>query len=763
MAANGRAATRSTMIAAIVRFIAITLAVGLGTAVVAFAIAGPVAVVGARYAFKCGVFDTSQYSFWFGTADCIVDSIYQNVADPLDGEMPSVVTSYVSAPHVVGIVGGRGEGLNCSLPATVSAIFFDRPREADEHVNQRFRQACVFHDMCYRHGLATYGYTQNTCDRILQEQAFRICMARFGDSRGCQLDAKRFLLGVSAMGGKSFLGWEHSTYYEFDPSPSRSNRFYTARVVDHPFRVAAPAPNQMNDPQQFLLNFEIKRSGVAVKCENCPDRKFDLEELRSAGIDTGSLSELSDQSKKSRIAQKAGRELRTIMSLNLGAQRAVWLPHLRIHSAPFLVQGERGQQYLVWLNRRVDENTTVCIVKAEPKKLLIHSRPSWSGCDSANSERLELATADLFASSPQPLIIRATGPGKAGPIWDVVAQGLTMQRDKEKNLHMCLYSLLHKKKDQCVKLIIDGTAAPNVFGAFQHGVHLQEDRAFYFIRRVHEMQHLKLLSLNLNYPFDGGAPRVTVHSQREATVADDFDPLVPMAANKDRMRFVSVRADADRLRLYEFDFARDELYRFIPIDWSADRKDLFLHSSWARRPTLVVSRTVKGETRTQFILSRGRLVNSPHVPSGGGRRDSARLEFLLLEQDKEPAADETHALRFVGGTACVIDYTFAENYRDDCSRSLRHPAGPLRASPARKLLSAQMLVGHFRSVADSNYDLALVDLCRRGDPVILRPEPLGDTITYSPWRARAETRTTPRRHIRCEPLTAKSAIHSDMH
>ena len=212
MATDGQSTAAKTKFRALAKLVAIVLAAVPGIVVIAFAVAGPITVIGTRYAFKCGVFDTSKYSFWFGTADCIVDSIYQNVADPLDGEMPTVMTPYASAPHVVGIIGGRGEGLNCSSPASASTIFFERPREADEHVNQRFRQHCVFHDMCYRHGLATYGYTQNTCDRILQEQAFRICMARFGDSRGCQLDAKRFLLGVSAMGGKNFLGWGHSTY-----------------------------------------------------------------------------------------------------------------------------------------------------------------------------------------------------------------------------------------------------------------------------------------------------------------------------------------------------------------------------------------------------------------------------------------------------------------------------------------------------------------------------------------------------------------------
>ena len=47
----------------------------------------------------------------------MVDSIYKNVEDINDGEMPPTVTSFQSGPEVVSTIGGSGEGLNCSLPA----------------------------------------------------------------------------------------------------------------------------------------------------------------------------------------------------------------------------------------------------------------------------------------------------------------------------------------------------------------------------------------------------------------------------------------------------------------------------------------------------------------------------------------------------------------------------------------------------------------------------------------------------------------------
>jgi hypothetical protein len=94
----------------------------------------------------------------------MIDSIYKNVEDISDSELPPTVASFQSGPEVVSTIGGSGEGLNCSLPALTN-FFFDHSEDKNgkRHlVLQRFRQACVFHDLCYRHGLATYGYNQRS-------------------------------------------------------------------------------------------------------------------------------------------------------------------------------------------------------------------------------------------------------------------------------------------------------------------------------------------------------------------------------------------------------------------------------------------------------------------------------------------------------------------------------------------------------------------------------------------------------------------------
>src|SRR5882757_7486930 len=157
----------------------------------------------------------------FGTTDFyharVVDFIYKNVEDISDSEMPPTITSFQSGPDVVSTIGGSGEGLNCSLPRWTNA-FFDHSAEKDSRrhlVLQRFRQACVFHDLCYRHGLATYGYNQNDCDRVLQNAAFRLCLyirngAEADSAARCQTDSKMILAGVSIGGYGAYRAWDRS-------------------------------------------------------------------------------------------------------------------------------------------------------------------------------------------------------------------------------------------------------------------------------------------------------------------------------------------------------------------------------------------------------------------------------------------------------------------------------------------------------------------------------------------------------------------------
>ena len=68
----------------------------------------------------------------------------------------------------VQIIGGRGKGLSCSLPSLLQTMAFPLGGERIKRapIGIEMRQACALHDYCYRHGAATYGYTQADCDFI---------------------------------------------------------------------------------------------------------------------------------------------------------------------------------------------------------------------------------------------------------------------------------------------------------------------------------------------------------------------------------------------------------------------------------------------------------------------------------------------------------------------------------------------------------------------------------------------------------------------
>jgi hypothetical protein len=331
----------------------------------------------------------------------LIDAIYKNVEDLTDGEMPTTVTSYPSGPEVASIIGGGGKGLNCSLPRGLDVFFDGSPDSKNNRhlVRQRFRQACVFHDLCYRHGLATYNYTQNDCDRILQNQAFRLCKylrsddktaseAATSDSERCQQDSKKLLAGVSLGGFDSYRAWDSSTFFEFDSNPVRSREYSASRVVDHPFKSVDPSKYQ-DEARQVILSFYNRRFNLAVECTTCKDKTI-LEwssdptnvsaELRSVGLD----------SRPEALIRR---------SLSLSTLKTIWLPPRRDHAMPHILTDNAGKHRLFWMSRISAENTGSCIVSADAPKLLTYTLPKRDPCHVGSESRLTMVQAEMFASS----------------------------------------------------------------------------------------------------------------------------------------------------------------------------------------------------------------------------------------------------------------------------------------------------------------------------------------------------------------------------
>jgi hypothetical protein len=669
----------------------------------------------------------------------LIDAIYKNVDDLTDGEMPATIVSYPSGPEVVGILGGSGEGLNCSLPPGID-VFFDGSPDASGYrhlVRQQFRQACVAHDLCYRHGLATYGYNQNDCDRILQNQAFRLCkyFRSENDSREqkhsgldadrCQQDSKRVLAGVSLGGFRPYRGWDRSTYFEFDSDPIRSNFYSVSRVVDHPFKSADPEKYK-DDPPQVILTFFNKHSDLTVDCTTC----------------------------------------------KTGPRRPnpIWLPPRRNHAAPHLVVDGAGKHRLVWMSRVHPENTGSCLVWADAATVLTDTLPKEDFCNAAARSPLTLVQPEMYASSPRPLVL----PEESSPN-DIVATGLSPQLDRDHSLSLCIWSERIRKTGEqtggdeaiCSRLRDPSIDSGKGLGAFQNFSVARPGQEIFFAREVSRppasnwliefWENLKgdafstrgsIVVVDVKGPtLPAEGPGVAkVKKVAPFAIDDRFDPMVPMSQTKDDLRFVSLLAPKKDLGIYMTDFAIDNPTP-RPIRLTMGDTALDLRSSWALRPALVMESSEPAR-KTKLVLSRGRL-----IPESDRNVDSARLDILVLERDALDSTDKPFSV--TSSTACTVKYTFRNPNNLDrvCLRAF-DPRRPMRASPASKIKASQLLAGRFGARGDLGF--AFPDYCLDKDPIVLVPALDGKPHVTATERQIRRQRVL--REIDCTPLDVQGVL-----
>ena len=201
-------------------------------------------------------------TFFDTAADFGANAILSNARPPTNSELPHIASAVPYSSEDVQVLGGQGLGLGCSILKPLEWFAFPKSGKYAS-VSLRMRQACAFHDYCYRHGAATYGYGQADCDYILLDHAYRIC--RFINATAtiasCVSQARKVALGVIFGGADSFKradGTPHSptesrsssclvdagqgllddrctsTYFEFDPYPVRSARYTAYRIADAP-------------------------------------------------------------------------------------------------------------------------------------------------------------------------------------------------------------------------------------------------------------------------------------------------------------------------------------------------------------------------------------------------------------------------------------------------------------------------------------------------------------------------------------------------
>lgn len=253
------------------------------------------------------------------------DQILANVKATNDREFPVTVQSVRQSAEDIQSIGGMGQGLNCSLDKWVEFLVF--PRKSNEaSINLQIRQACAFHDMCYRHGARTYGYSQLDCDTLLQEHAFKLCkfFMAFDRLEACYTRARLVLLGVR-FGGSGAFQEGASTYYEFDPFPYRSSRYRVIRIADTPHSWMGRGAEKKS-----IYVFDIKPSGVRVTI---------FAKIASA---------------------KQGKDFCTVYDL-AGAFSAMTIP-------PIVAKTAGGQDVFVWWRRQALSRTGGNFILLEPSQ-----------------------------------------------------------------------------------------------------------------------------------------------------------------------------------------------------------------------------------------------------------------------------------------------------------------------------------------------------------------------------------------------------------
>ncbi|MDK9702114.1 MAG: hypothetical protein OEL20_03170 [Sulfuritalea sp.] len=212
-------------------------------------------------------------------AGFVANSVYPALDEAWDPENAPTVASPPASADIRAVIGGRGEGLNCSIPALAENLMFGSTADRTP-IALQFRQACVFHDYCYRHGHATYGYQKLDCDVLLQQHAYRLCRRIYRDKLSleeCRERARVVLLGVNAFGGTNFQHGHRSSYFEFDPFPQRANDYVAARLVRHREARGEVIRSDSEKHSSSLWVFAIKDGWISIR-----DRRFESSTLKEA-------------------------------------------------------------------------------------------------------------------------------------------------------------------------------------------------------------------------------------------------------------------------------------------------------------------------------------------------------------------------------------------------------------------------------------------------------------------------------------------------
>ncbi|HYD98957.1 MAG TPA: hypothetical protein VEH84_06205 [Alphaproteobacteria bacterium] len=197
--------------------------------------------------------------------------------DPLPIPLPiAAPADYRRCAQLISDEEGDVNSLKCSADFATEVILTGAGRRTVPE--EQFRQACIRHDLCYEHGIATYGRTRADCDHDMAADMMRLCSminedwARpFCQFRGGLVSAAVRLFGWTAYDDL------HPTNCDYEHGPQAArDHILTGRLI--PGRPAAP-------PEQLV---EIRLESEAT-LRLTVYRHDTMEVVGSARIDVGGL------------------------------------------------------------------------------------------------------------------------------------------------------------------------------------------------------------------------------------------------------------------------------------------------------------------------------------------------------------------------------------------------------------------------------------------------------------------------------------------
>lgn len=544
--------------------------------------------------------------------------LYQDIDTPIDREAPLTPKLAVPTPDVRAVIAGRGEGLGCSIPWLVEKVFFDRA-SGESPARLQFRQACLFHDYCYRYGYATYGYAQSDCDFLLLQHAYRLCIQAYEiaqrSTEFCSDRARRVLLGVRFFGREAFQVRERSSFVEFDPMPDRADDFTVGRLVRFETGHELTVDNRrlISTP----VTFRVSRGWLTR-------REFRWNDVKQLG-ENDATAEVNDRFVLGAVPTPPS------IGRTSGADRYIWLARKAATNTGFvLMAGPMPDKFDQHLCGEIDKKITPCDPDASPMQIVQLPGPG--------GESIGVLTVSHRFRGPR-------RQGVALHAWTLDAASLDgAATGRPKATTVLLEDMFQRYRFLQSEALIGEFRKPGCTESlvFGRGVYLEEDGRSNEIKTKAGEGWERTVAAGL-FPLTNDCPRAAAIPLPATEEDEPFVPVRPGRASGDRL--LSTPVVGREVRLIEYDLTGPRPTRSeVPADTTPS--GVALDASWLRSPAYVVRGGEKGDRLffSRVVVEPDNLID----PAAVTEPKALRFEFRYFTSSPKGWAEQ-------GYSSCEID------------------------------------------------------------------------------------------------------------